>query len=1057
VSHTEHAYKRAHVHHNHHAHQTHNVDINNMTNAVQTHTIQERESTQTHKMPNVINSHVHVVNNNDVPTHTPTPTPRPPALTQTPTTTTTSTPTLTHTLTPTPIMHADRAKRFAIATNAEQSNRNVTQIPTHTLTTTPTPTPTPTPTLTPTPTHTITHTPTPRPPTLTKTPTTTTTSTPTLTHTLTPTPIMHADRAERFAIATNAGQSNRNVTPIPTHTHTSTTTLTHSHINKPSSKHHKYQKQNLATSATSSDDNSACSDKDEIQVLKHKKPKVTNTHTQISPNDTIIIEREPVRANIQSQNDIETVGRKHECDDDEGNYVNVSPSHFVNANIVTFNVNSVRNMYRKGTLEIAITSQRIDYFIITEFRSSEEKARKAGVLKMLEKYFKYIYIYNNTTPFTHGACGVAICSRTVQAKQVIYGFHPDIGVSDIEGRVISADFGTHCIVGVYTPCVPTEMEERFERRKTFRINFDQALHAHITRLRDTNTPIILAGDFNTCITQFEIPHTVSFGDVPNTRVFEVEGFEAITVDMIDSHATIPPQQRWSWFSQQHSVRFQNQGWVLDRIFVDASIIVLTSQVLTHIHGSDHKPIFTSVQVPQTHKQNSIKTTTEYVNNPVPEIRTLNIFQHIFDTAVIFTCTNNNVIPQTCIQTSDKTYMYNTPQICLIDALSTTTTTTLEVSFPQHPGKTAVTTLLDSGASMLFVSREFALRLHNACRIEEIDTFDSNTRPSLRVADGTTVQCAGVVVLDILLGKSITVTGTRFFVVDGLPFDIIIGCTLLRDLNLVIDFKSMSLKQALPDNTYTHVLDFENSHQTPITSNISQVDTPPQIPQNEQIHTTPSKITPIKDTINTPPPKTTPNIQADNTPPNKKTPNIHTNENQSTFNATRSPNTFPLKVCDSVRIPPLSVKVITVKVEYASDMLHFSGDDIFYVDAGISQQREVVIPRHARPISTFHYRDRKGISRVKQHIAVEIHNLSKSEQAVQQGEIINIATIEKKENVAYIPNVDIVSFRSALDLYYATVHNDTPQSNDSSYTHTRTIQHHHKHNTQNKPTQHQHKR
>lgn len=185
-----------------------------------------------------------------------------------------------------------------------------------------------------------------------------------------------------------------------------------------------------------------------------------------------------------------------------------------------------------------------------------------------------------------GYSGTAIFSKK-EPLSVTYGL--GIEEHDQEGRLITADFGSHYLLCCYTP-----NSQRGLVRLDYRMKWETEMIAYMKRLSEEK-PVILCGDLNVAHEEIDIANPASnhknagFTDEERSRMTELlsEGFT-------DSFRFKYPdkEKAYSWWSYFAKSRERNIGWRIDYFIVSNALKAHIEDAKIHpeIMGSDHCPV-----------------------------------------------------------------------------------------------------------------------------------------------------------------------------------------------------------------------------------------------------------------------------------------------------------------------------------------------------------------------------------------------------------------------------------------------------------------------------------
>ena len=187
-----------------------------------------------------------------------------------------------------------------------------------------------------------------------------------------------------------------------------------------------------------------------------------------------------------------------------------------------------------------------------------------------------------------GYSGVAIFSKKKPEKIIRGTGHEQ---SDLEGRVIQADFGELSVINAYFPSGTSG-----DIRQDYKYVWLNEFMGHIQKLKKKRKNLIICGDYNIAHREIDIHNPVSnknsSGFLPEERAW----FDRFLKDgFIDSFRHINKEHHhYSWWSQRFpSVRAENKGWRIDYISVTQSLEthLRTAGMLPDARHSDHCPVY----------------------------------------------------------------------------------------------------------------------------------------------------------------------------------------------------------------------------------------------------------------------------------------------------------------------------------------------------------------------------------------------------------------------------------------------------------------------------------
>lgn len=248
--------------------------------------------------------------------------------------------------------------------------------------------------------------------------------------------------------------------------------------------------------------------------------------------------------------------------------------------IISYNVNGIRSAIRKGFIDWLKTDPA-DIICLQEVKAQKSDIDVAEMERLgFETYWFCAQ--------KKGYSGVAILSK-LKPDNVEYGCN--IEQSDLEGRVIRADFGDITLINAYFPSGTMG-----EVRQAFKYVWLDEFLEFLNELRKTRSKLIICGDYNIAHKEIDIHNpkgnAKTTGFLPEERAWfgkflangYVDGFREVNKE--------PHQYTW-WNQIRPSVREQNKGWRIDYINVSENLRnnIISAKVLPEVKHSDHGPVF----------------------------------------------------------------------------------------------------------------------------------------------------------------------------------------------------------------------------------------------------------------------------------------------------------------------------------------------------------------------------------------------------------------------------------------------------------------------------------
>lgn len=249
-----------------------------------------------------------------------------------------------------------------------------------------------------------------------------------------------------------------------------------------------------------------------------------------------------------------------------------------NLKILSWNVNGLRAVYKKGFLDWFLT-ERPDILCLQETKAAEAQVPRE--LKEVEGYRSYF-----ASAERKGYSGVALYSKA-EPENVKTGF----GVKrfDAEGRTLVANFGEFILFNVYFPNGKASAE-----RLEYKMDFYDTFLERVATLHAEGRDIIICGDVNTAHKEIDLTRPKEnrhvSGFLPEERAWIDRLLASGFVDTFRMFNGDPGQ--YTWWDYKTRARDRNVGWRLDYFFVSENLRdrIKNAFILSDVMGSDHCPV-----------------------------------------------------------------------------------------------------------------------------------------------------------------------------------------------------------------------------------------------------------------------------------------------------------------------------------------------------------------------------------------------------------------------------------------------------------------------------------
>ena len=283
--------------------------------------------------------------------------------------------------------------------------------------------------------------------------------------------------------------------------------------------------------------------------------------------------------------------------------------------ILSWNVNGIRAVERKGALKTLIEAEKPDILCVQETKIGLPSTR--GLPIFGPEYDVEIpgYVGDLNMGRKAGYAGTAIYVREEVAKEYkLLGKNrrfvvqpmtvaPDeedadisdkYGDPDADGRISMIELPKFYLVTVYTPNSKDDLS-RLELREK---KWDPLFLREMKEL-EKKKPVVICGDFNAAHEEIDIARPENNHNHAGFTDEERKGItEIIKAGFLDSFRKMHPKTvKYSWWSYRGRARENNVGWRIDYFFVSSEIFhaLSSAEILDQYMGSDHCPIMIEIE------------------------------------------------------------------------------------------------------------------------------------------------------------------------------------------------------------------------------------------------------------------------------------------------------------------------------------------------------------------------------------------------------------------------------------------------------------------------------
>lgn len=265
--------------------------------------------------------------------------------------------------------------------------------------------------------------------------------------------------------------------------------------------------------------------------------------------------------------------------------------------IVSWNVNGIRAVERKGDLQTFLKLHDPDIFFIQEIKGKPEQFSH-----FLVDHEDYVQFYNSAEKPGYAGTGVWIKKSLFDAEIAEHSlkFSTQMtGFEDNEGRIAHISF-THKIsgknfdmLGVYFPNGGKSAAAWDEK-----LVFYEKFLGFVNELRNKGREVIWTGDINCAHNEIDLArpeeNRQSIGFLPEERAWISKCIDQGWTDVFREKN--PQKIIYSWWHVITRARARNVGWRIDYFFCDKASFsdIKKIEYLNDQMGSDHCPVLLEI-------------------------------------------------------------------------------------------------------------------------------------------------------------------------------------------------------------------------------------------------------------------------------------------------------------------------------------------------------------------------------------------------------------------------------------------------------------------------------
>lgn len=219
-------------------------------------------------------------------------------------------------------------------------------------------------------------------------------------------------------------------------------------------------------------------------------------------------------------------------------------------------------------------------------------------MEFLEDYFKeYSCVWRSSQePARKGYAGTMLLYKNKYSPEV---YHPEIqapDTMDLEGRIMTLDFGEFYLTQVYTPNAGDALQ-RLKDRQVWDVRYAEYLQT-----LDQEKPVLATGDFNVAHKEIDLANPQNNRRSAGFTEEERQGFtnlldKGFTDTFRYIHGDVTGVYSW-WAQRAKTSKINNSGWRIDYWLVSDRLAnkVRKSEMIDSGERQDHTPIMLEIDL-----------------------------------------------------------------------------------------------------------------------------------------------------------------------------------------------------------------------------------------------------------------------------------------------------------------------------------------------------------------------------------------------------------------------------------------------------------------------------
>ncbi|MCT4613121.1 MAG: exodeoxyribonuclease III [Clostridia bacterium] len=273
--------------------------------------------------------------------------------------------------------------------------------------------------------------------------------------------------------------------------------------------------------------------------------------------------------------------------------------------LISWNIDSLNAALTSDSNRAVLTRNAIvevlkkdpDVIAIQETKLPEKGPSKKHIECLSEMFKGYSYVWRSSEePARKGYAGTMFLYKDKYEPVVSYPKIEAPDTMDLEGRIITLDFGEIYITQVYTPNAGDGLK-RLEERQVWDIKYAEYLEK-----LDKEKPVLAAGDYNVAHKEIDLANPKGNHRSAGFTDEERDGFtNLLSKGFTDTfrHINGDVEEVYSWWAQRvKTSKINNSGWRIDYWLASDRIVnkVTKSEMVDSFERQDHTPIMLEINI-----------------------------------------------------------------------------------------------------------------------------------------------------------------------------------------------------------------------------------------------------------------------------------------------------------------------------------------------------------------------------------------------------------------------------------------------------------------------------